>query len=687
MLAGHWEPLLFRRRAGFAAADEEAIYGREHAAETLRHLRRAGINLLITHFHKGFGPEAEAAEIDRARSLVREAHSLGLRLGAYIRFDALAMETMAREDPAAVDWVQRDAQGETSTYRGQEFRLRLCPAQGLWLRRLQSLLRLAVAIGFDLIHLDGFTWGTATPCHCPACAAGFQAFLSARYPDAAARVERFGHAQVQALEIPRAAALEEAVVRDPVRQEWLDFRVATLAAVHRRLAETVKALSPEVAITCNTLVPTEWNGVRQQGFSLPAMAPRNDAFWTESGNDPRLEADGRLICRVREYKYAQDLENVCFSYIKGSSREQIRRSFAEVLAFNGGHGGMVGSALLAEEPFADELARWTAFYRNWREELFCDTEDAAQVGVLRHERTLALDSGAPYRSAHLVEQLLLESATPFRLLVRQDWTTVLPRLRLLLLPDASCLESSEAMAVADFVRCGGGLVVIGDTSLRDAWYRLRPDYLLRDVLGPELPCPQPLLRSFQDAIFGMHDTRADRFPTLALRHHGRGRLVYAAQVQTPAAGQTATPASWRAPADAAPWLTALRWAAGPLAVEVTAPRGVLAEVRRRIHPPHGYRIHLVNLTPHPGERACAVSWLGPAPREEPGWCVRAFSPDAPPAELGVWPAAAAADGVSARWGTVVPALGTYTVLAVDPTEGGALRSGRHGSRADSPRGG
>ena len=60
MLVGNWEP--FRRHAGSAAVDEEAIYAREHRPETLRrlcsHLSRnatlfAGGSLLNLIFAKG----------------------------------------------------------------------------------------------------------------------------------------------------------------------------------------------------------------------------------------------------------------------------------------------------------------------------------------------------------------------------------------------------------------------------------------------------------------------------------------------------------------------------------------------------------------------------------------------------------------------------------------------------------
>ncbi len=686
MFVGNWEPLAFRRRAGLAAVDEEAIYTREHRPETLRRLRALGVNLIITHFHKGFGLAAEREEIAGAAALVRDARALGLHVGAYLRVDAIAYETYLDEVPQAVDWFQRDAAGGIATYDGQEFRRLVCPQHPEYVQRVEDLVRLAAGdVGFDLIHLDGFSWGTATPCRCQACAAGFRAFLQARYPDAASRVARFGHPRVEAMEIPLAAPGREHVVRDPLRQEWLDFRSARFEDIHRRLAAAAKACSPAVAVTFNTMVPIEENGRERCGVSLPAMAPRNDAFWTESHNDPRLDGDGRVVSRVREYKYAEALDNVCFSYVKGPGRDQVRRSFAEVLAFNGGHAGMIGSPLLDEGPFAGDLASWAAFYRRWRSTLYAGTESAAQVAVLRHPRTLMLDSGEPYRSAHLLEQLLIEAGIPFRLICADGPLRLPPDLRLLVLPGVSCLEEPEAAVITAFVRRGGGLLLTGDTSLRDSWYRLRADYLLRELLGPDVPCPRPGMRSFQDPIFGQVDERARRVPGLTFHHAGDGRVVYAVRVDGPAGARAGERYPWRSPADAERWLAAARWAAGPLDVEVRAPHGVLVEVRRLRAPAEGYRVHLVNLVPSPWRDGIVVSWRSPAVPRHPGgafeapprsrdpgaaagpWRVRLYSPDGEETASGtdLTPVPTAGGAGETAWEVVVPVLDTYTVVSVD----------------------
>ena len=67
-----------------------------------------------------------------------------------------------------------------------------------------------------------------------------------------------------------------------------------------------------------------------------------------------------------------------------------------------------------------------------------------------------------------------------------DWNlnaADLSRYKVLILPNAACLSDSQARAVAEFVRNGGGLVATLDTSLCDEMGDPRKDFALADVFG------------------------------------------------------------------------------------------------------------------------------------------------------------------------------------------------------------
>lgn len=662
MMVGNWEPLSFRRRAGQARFDEHDIYLREHDPKTIGRLKNLGINLIVTHFYKGFGAEAEAVEMERAARLVQEAHHHGMRVGAYLRFDAAVADTVERENSSAADWWQQDAGGGVRTYRGQDFRHLICPNHDTYVEYVEHLVCQAVEeIGFDLIHLDGFEWGTAEPCQCPICLERFQEFLQTQYPDLEGREQRFGQSNLDKARVPREAELDRRVVTDPIRQEWIEFRVRRLEVVHQRVAAVIQRSGLDVALAVNTPLPIDSNTARELGADVSRLATYNNAMWSETGYEPGVDEMGRVVTRMREFKYASALGNVCFAYAKGPTLASWRRSIAEILAFNGGHGGMVGSPLLDDEPHAEELCHWLTFYRQYRE-LYADTEDAAEVGIVRDVCTMTLDSGRPYSAAWRMEQWCIEAGIPYRTLLKEDLGTVGRKMKLLILPNTIAMSKQTASLLTEYVSLGGGLVVVGDTSLRDPWYRPYPDYLLRDLLGPDLPVPKPMMSSFQNDLFPVVDFRPTVVPGLSYRSVERGRVVYAADAPPvptkPAAGSdNLVEASL-----SSPWTEALNWASGPRCVNITGPREVLVETRRRRSRPSDLRIHLVNVAEQGWNHGVVVSWEDPE-KLPSRWRVRVVSVDQ--CVRGAKSVDAICYGPDIKGSVVVPKLESYTVVAID----------------------
>lgn len=662
MMVGNWEPLPFRRRAGQARSDEQDIYLREHDSQTIGRLKSLGINLIVTHFYKGFGAKAEAVETERAARLVQEAHRHRMRVGAYLRFDAAVAETVERENSSASGWWQQDTVGGIRTYRGQDFRHLVCPNNDTYVEYLEHLVHRAVEdIGFDLIHLDGFEWGTAEPCQCPICLERFQEFLQTQYPDLEGREERFGQSLLDQVALPRTAELDCQVVTDPVRQEWIEFRVRRLEVVHQRVAAIIQRSGREVALAVNTPLPIDVNTARELGADVGRLAACNDAMWSETGYEPHVDEMGRVVTRMREFKYASALGNVCFAYAKGPTRASWRRSIAEILAFNGGHGGMVGSPVLDNEPHAEELCQWLTFYRQYRE-LYTDTEDAAEVGIVRDACTMTLDSGRPYTTAWRMEQWCIEAGIPYRTLLSDDLGTVGRKMKLIILPNIIAMSKQTASLLTEYVSEGGGLVVVGDTSLRDPWYRPYPDYLLRGLLGPDLPAPKPMMTSFQNDLFPVVDFRPTVMPGLSYRSVGRGRVVYAADAPPVPTKHGALLDNFVAVGLSSPWTEALNWASGPRCVNITGPREVLVEVRRRCSRPSDLRIHLVNVAEQGWNHGVVVSWEDPE-KLTSRWRVRFVSVDQ--CVRGVKPMDAICCGPDIKGSVVIPKLESYTVVTID----------------------
>ncbi len=103
---------------------------------------------------------------------------------------------------------------------------------------------------------------------------------------------------------------------------------------------------------------------------------------------------------------------------------------------------------------------------------------------------------------------LAEEHVPFTLLTDDDVTPEsLARHAVVLLPNAAALSESQLGALREYVLAGGGLVVIGESSLCDQFGRPRGDFALADLLGvsyrgrPQAPLVRPELDvNFQVAI-------------------------------------------------------------------------------------------------------------------------------------------------------------------------------------------
>src|SRR5690606_13461722 len=150
---GFWEPLYFLKYKGGQSTDLEAEYERAHSDESLDALAEAGINLVWTHFFKGFGLEFEAEEMARTKDYIERAHRRGIKVAAYVTLGSLTPETLLQEEPDAINWFQVNQDGQypscQTTY--QSFRVRPCYHSEGYLRYMERVCGKAIDSGADMI--------------------------------------------------------------------------------------------------------------------------------------------------------------------------------------------------------------------------------------------------------------------------------------------------------------------------------------------------------------------------------------------------------------------------------------------------------------------------------------------------------------------------------------------------------
>ena len=73
LVSNHDSMPIFRRRAGGNPTWQEDDYEKEHTDEAIRKLKELGVTVVIVHFYKGFGLQAEREHMEKAKLLAANA--------------------------------------------------------------------------------------------------------------------------------------------------------------------------------------------------------------------------------------------------------------------------------------------------------------------------------------------------------------------------------------------------------------------------------------------------------------------------------------------------------------------------------------------------------------------------------------------------------------------------------------
>jgi hypothetical protein len=626
--AGSHEPLSFRRRTGNCRTDEVAIWEREHSEEVVEKLAARGITWVRTHFYKGNGLKAEAPEIELTRKFVKLCHKHGIKVQLYTQFGTLQYETLLAEHSDMESWACVNEHGEfvRIRYGHQGFRYKPCFVRdGYW-----KFYRKVLRAGIEDVAGDGFGFdnveGPMEPdsCHCPECRAAFVQFLKKRYPTKKAATERFGFPILDHITPPVFNHLNPPitchVIKDPVKQEWMEFRCENMRRRFEEIWTFVKRLKPEMMIEYNVYPPVGKNGPFWQGIDMHRLGPYLNMFYNERDpGTPVYDADeGILWHRVHGYKLGEALgaEGVITGN-GGRSTEQRRLAVCEAMVFNQGHITRIGRTDSVADGLLPEADPVIAF-RTDHADLFEGARPAAEVGLFESRTTRANHSVEPYVSGILAMNGLLGGGVPFDLVTDLDGAAF-GRYKVLVLPNVECMSDAECLGLMEYVGSGGGVVLTGLTSCFNEWRRMRPDPGLHEMLRAASGYGELTSLGCDAALRG-------RF--------GDGRFVYLRRLLTPAPfddfehctdGPNVHPKVWRIPLNQQAFADAIAWAGGKgRTVSISGPTGLAAEARQ---PPDGRLVvHLVNYRLDKAATRVAVTVAGRAARSAQLWSPWAKKP-------------------------------------------------------------
>jgi Beta-galactosidase len=583
---GSHEPYIFVVRRGGEPLNARKEYEAEQSEELIHRLHDQGVEVFHTHLYKGFGMAAEMPDMEEAKRVAEIVHRYGMKVDSYIQWNTMMYETFFAEEPHAKEWIQRDISGLpillTYGYQ-QSFRYRPCFTHQEYLDYLKKIVRYAVQeVKTDFIHFDNFDLNPEPDsCHCAACVEGFRNYLKMKYTPELRRA-RFGFENVDFVNPPQwnrdNPPEKMQIIFDPAIQEWVDFRCQVMADALRQEAEYARSLNSEVVIEINPHGITGGNRAWMNGIDHARLLTTTDVFWTEEENPSEYFPDGRLVSKIRSYKLARAFDNVLLAYIADNPV-----AMAECLAFD----QTLGFA--GVDPLPPEMVKHIAFYRRNRE-LFLGTEDVGPVGVLRSYASITYHNARAQLSAILVEQALIQSRIPFRLVFDEPLPD-LSGLEVLVLPDTECLSDEQIRQIRDYVNSGGGLVATGHAGFYDEWRRTRVEPGLQGLVDG-----QGHAADYEESVQSLNIEGGKP----RRKEVGKGRVVYIpgvvfdGKLPEPEEYFTIDNRYWKRPKNWLDIVESVRWAGGDtLPVEVSGPDFLVANVVRQAEKQR-IMIHLVN---------------------------------------------------------------------------------------------
>ena len=563
----------------------------EHAPEKMEEI---GLNFLHSRFYKGMGWETEKKDFPNVRKFVRNCHRHGVKALAYVQFGTLYPETLQAEIPDIESWASVDRFGRKNLYGGwQYFRWMPCLTCGEWEDYIKRMCTIALTDGgFDGIMFDNVF---DLPCYCSRCLGKFREHLAKIESPA----ERFGFDDLRYVMLPGydILKLENIDAKDPVLQAWALWRCDLLTGMLMRLRRHIKSVKRDAIVSGNPSPYRAHPRFIQLAQNMAELCKAFDFIVMQNENFPSVLPDGKVVNRVRDLKYAQDMGQRIVALCDADSKIIPEREanfllpMVEDVVFGGIPTDRTVLSPSTEEGFVDSEvfarrkavhAKFNAFVSSHREALSSPTVHS--VRIFYPEREVLL-SEPTHQGVAAAEEIFLRNRVPYGYLVSypDDVLTVPDGTEVIVAPGLVSLSDAQIAALVGWAKKGGKLVVTGDAGRYDDWNAQRR----KNVFLPQLSgLPNVAVRAKADII---PNARVDwRLSVLPPEDGGRALMEDLAKV------------GWRPP------------------VRFTGmPPHVFAEYRQM----SGGRlaVHLVNYdTRHPVENAGIV--LGPGEKadfEEP----------------------------------------------------------------------
>ena len=494
---GAHEPYTMYRRMGIRSTG--GIHGNAYwlrdwfkwwdSEDCPRLMESLGLNWLLCRFYKGMGWEEEKKDFPNVKRFVGNCHRHGVKAVAYIQFSTMYPETMKREIPNLEDWAARRADG-SKYYYSRYFRWEPCFNEPAFEEYLKKMIRIALEDGgFDGIFFDN---AYMKPCFCRRCRKLFHEHLQTIRDPA----DRFGFDSLAAFGMPEYPVLPWGEVREPLLQEFNEWRTKRMTALFGRFYAYAHSVRPDCVVAANICPYRAPNTVGNKSVDMTEFPKCFDLVMGQVNNCPHIEGDV-IVSRVRDLKYAREFPATYFASCDGAAGDipnEVEASYLlpliEDVVFGGVPADRTIMAPCPEKPeFVNHarlerrrpmLASFNRFVKANRA-LFA-AKDWMPVRLLV-SRSAMMHSQLSFDSFMATEEAALRGHVPFGYSISSDGDP-LPHsgdASVMVVANQTCLSERQVAALVDYAKKGGRLVCIGESGRYDEWNRQRFSNPLKDA--------------------------------------------------------------------------------------------------------------------------------------------------------------------------------------------------------------
>lgn len=426
---GH-EPLRHLKRMGndgdsiFTLGDwAEEWYNRIHEEDVLKKASEKGINVIYTHYFKGFGLKTEYEEMENTKRLCTHAKKYGIKVLGYCQLGSLYNETLMDEVPDLEEWAIHDASGNIVTWLGQYYRYSPCFNSRPFIEYIKKVIK----YGIEHVGLSGFHFDNSynVACHCEKCTAAFRKYLKEN-----ANPEEMGLLHFNHVRIPREDPAPE--THDPLYIWWLRYKADLVKVVHSELFAYVKEIGGKDAIVLhNPCFPRPGKTFARRGFEPSRISADCDFIFAENGVGYIREENGRIKSMVNAFKFGEcfgyKVFDTCWTHDENGrirlpkNHEEVIRFIAQSMIFTGlcGSPWTVRSLkdghknLLEDSPLSNSLEEIFIYYHNNFDIFNLPAENNVKVLYVPNNCMCMLDAGID--NIYNTMDELVNNAIPFSL--------------------------------------------------------------------------------------------------------------------------------------------------------------------------------------------------------------------------------------------------------------------------------